>query len=43
MYDTMSAGYVFRTPCDIEFGAENNVPYAKVLDENFLILYRLDQ
>jgi hypothetical protein len=36
MYDTMSAGYVFRTPCDIEFGVEHNAPYAKVLDEKFV-------
>ena len=35
MYDTMSAGYVFRTPCDLEFYTKNDVPHVKILDEKF--------
>jgi hypothetical protein len=35
MYDTMSSGYVFRTPCDIEFYLENGIPRARVLNPIF--------
>jgi hypothetical protein len=35
MYDLMSAGYVFRTPCDLEFIIENGIPRVKILDQRF--------
>jgi len=34
-FDAMSAGYVYITPCDIEFYMENGRPRAKVLDDRF--------
>ena len=35
MYDTMSAGYVFRTPCDIEFSKDSGIPKSKILSKKF--------
>jgi hypothetical protein len=35
IYDTLSAGYVVRTPCDIEFFEENGIPRCRVPDPIF--------
>lgn len=35
-FDAMSSGYVFLTPCDIEFYIEDNIPKVKIFDDNFL-------
>jgi hypothetical protein len=35
IYDVISAGYVFRTPCDLEFYKENGIPRVKILDDRF--------
>lgn len=33
VYDIMGSGYVYKTPCDIEFTEQNGTIFAKVLDE----------
>ena len=34
-FDGLSVGYVFLTPCDIEFKLENNVPVVNIKDQKY--------